>query len=78
MGKTKRDNLKRTLAQACHSLDGSLVRIAELEEIFRPVHPDLADGLIAAAQLIADAETVLETFALVSWNVDRKTLETYR
>lgn len=69
MPKTKRDYLKRRVAQALRHLDQSYKPIADLEVTFREVHPDLADGLVISAQMIKDAQTMLEQFAYFAWDM---------
>jgi hypothetical protein len=78
MPKTKRDNLKRLLAQAYHNADRSLLCIIELHNIFNPVHPDMAEGLEIATQLIIQAQQIMEQFSLSAWETDKESLLTYR
>ena len=67
MPKTVRDIMKRHLAQAYHDLDLPGNHINTVEDSFRKDHPELADGLLAALELIAQIELVLDAFAELSW-----------
>lgn len=78
MGKTTRDYLKRKVAQAWYSCERSLATIQDLHELFETPHPDLADGLVAAAGLIISSQVILESFAWSCWEIDKDTLLTYR
>jgi len=78
MGKTKRDLLKRKASQIHKRLDESMLLYAELEVLFREHHPDLADGLIAAAQFANESDKILTLFIRVAWGMDVDALESYR
>ena len=78
MPKTKRNLLKRKLAQSYHYADECLYRLKDLHLTFAPVHPELAEGLEVAAQLVIQAQTIMETFSLAAWNTKKESLMTYR
>jgi len=64
MPKTKRDYLKRTLAQGICHIDTAVDRLKELEDIFRPVHPELADFLaLIQGNLLVSKEWALDFWA---------------
>jgi len=78
MPKTKRDYLKRKVAQAHYQLEKAYLPIAELEMTFRETHADLADGLVIAAQLTQDAQSMLERFAEFAWEMDIESIKKHR
>lgn len=78
MAKPERDVVKRKIAQIWYHCEVSLEYIESVEHIFRPVHPDYADGLLAAAGLIIPAQQIIEKFAELAWNLDKERLSNYR
>ncbi len=67
MPKSNQDLMKRTLAQAFINIDWAGAQIHEVAEKFRPVHPDLAEGLDAAMSLLVTCQEVMNTFAGACW-----------
>lgn len=67
MPKTIRDHLKGSLATAILDLDRALAQIAEVEEEFEPVHPELAEGLTLSATLIIRSQELLKAFYAAAW-----------
>jgi len=78
MGKTKRDLLKRKASQLHKHLTEGVAGFAELEILFREHHPELANGLIAGAQLANESDKILLLFIEVAWSMDEDALESYR
>ncbi len=76
--RTKRDSLKRKLAQAYLNLDKALMDISALMEVFENDHKDLSEGLEASVHLILQSQKVIETFSMVCWNTDAKSLVRYK
>lgn len=52
MGRTKRDQLKRELAQVLNHLDAAAYTLAYFGSLFRKDHPDLADNWEAMAKSV--------------------------
>jgi len=48
-------------------LDGAMAQVAELHQAFSEHHPDLADGMALAADLIDQCQEVLKAFYIASW-----------
>jgi len=67
VAKTKRDRLKGSIATAYLELERSLAQIAEVQTTFADPHPELADGLVVAANLIDQAQEVLALFYRGAW-----------
>lgn len=67
MPKTIRDRCKGSLATAYLDLDRAMAQIAEVQTLFADPHPDLADGLVVAANLIDQAQEVLALFYRGAW-----------
>jgi hypothetical protein len=78
MPKTKHDLLKRQLAQAYYHLNQSGTFISRVEDQFRPDHPELADGLIAALGLITAVQQVMDTFVEAAWGTTTPAWESWR
>lgn len=78
MAKTKRDNLKRKLAQSYFHNNVTLERLAELYEVFNPVHPEYAEGLQACAELCIHIEHLILAFAKAAWEMSEESLKKYR
>jgi hypothetical protein len=69
MPKTKRDYLKRRVAQAHRHMEECYKPLADLEVTFRDQHPDLADGLVHSARMVQLAQQLLEEFAAFAWEM---------
>jgi len=78
MPKTKRDILKRKLAQSYNLLDTSLEYLRELEEIFRPVHPEYADFLVLIAQNIIVTQEFMMQFWEKAWGKRPRDIDAWR
>ncbi len=68
--RTKRDRMKRKVAQAHRKLENALLDIKCIYDLFENVHPELAEGLEMAGENIVCAQQIIETFAMSSWNMD--------
>lgn len=78
MPKTKRDYLKRRVAQAHKHLEEVYKPVADLEVTFRDPHPDLADGLVIIAQTVKNAQDLLEAFAWFAWEMPPESIHKFR
>lgn len=78
MPKTHHDLMKRQLAQAYYHLNLSGTFISRVEDQFRPDHPELADGLIAALGLITAVQQIMDTFVGAAWGNDEVNWESWR
>lgn len=70
MAKRKRDYHKRLIGQAGQNIDWAGSYIRELEQVFRPQHPQLAEGLTMALLGLYQVEQTLRAFALVAWGAE--------
>ena len=70
MSRTVRDAMKRKVAQAVVNINLAASYLSELETEFRPVHPELADGLKVALELAANELLVIDAFALAAWDME--------
>ncbi len=73
--RTKRDRMKRKLAQAHRNQTNVMLDIKTLYDLFDAVHPDLAEGLELSAELVLQSQQVLETFASKAWAMDVEAIE---
>ncbi len=78
MSKANRSRMKRQLVSSYNHLENSFKGIIYLHELFENVHPELAEGLIIAAELAAQAQEVLEAFAMQSWNMNKGSFNSYK
>lgn len=78
MARYKRDALKRKLVQAHHHAGVSGRAIGELQELFQDPHPELAQGLSLAIDLLIQTQNVLEHFARGAWDMDKEVYPSYR
>lgn len=78
MGRANRDKLKRQLVSSYNHLDKSFNGIIYLHELFESIHPELAQGLVLSAELIAKAQEMLEAFAIQSWNMEKESFRSYK
>jgi hypothetical protein len=67
MPRTKRDKLRRYLANAISYIDDSLAWIMVLHEVFLPVHPEHAAYLQLTATLLLQAQEQMKDFWLKTW-----------
>lgn len=70
MAKTKRDQIKRTIAQAWINIDWSGQYLDEVEKIFREQHPELADILMASMEGLVIVQETLKTWSEKVWAVE--------
>lgn len=77
MPRTKRDNLKRSAAQAVNHLASAILDLDSIRQEFEPVHPDKAKN-IEQCQLAASAvrDAILAWVENV-WALDPETLIKY-
>lgn len=78
MGRAVRDRMKRKLVASHNNLERSYAGIIFLHDLFKDVHPELAEGLVIGAELINQAQLVLEVFAMKSWNLNKERFDAYR
>lgn len=64
---SKRDWLRRRLAQAWNHAEEALEDVLGLEQMFRPHHPELADALETSAKLLVMFQELLGDFAEAAW-----------
>jgi hypothetical protein len=72
---SKRDLLRRALAQAWGHLDEAMEDLLNLAEIFRPHHPDMAEALSKYAEVCLGLQEELKFFALAAWGRAPETRE---
>lgn len=68
MPKTKRDLMKRQLAHAYNNFNLAGGHLQVVIDEFKPVHPELAEGLELCQALILQAMNLLVAFATIAWN----------
>lgn len=73
--RTKRDRMKRKLAQAHRNQTNVMLDLKTLYDLFEGVHNDLAEGLELSAELVLQSQRVLETFANNAWGMDVDAIE---
>jgi len=78
MPKTKRDYLKRKVAQIYYNIDGVLDAVKFLDDTFDPVHPDLSSTLKAVAVLLITAQEGIAAFAETAWEMPVSSMKSYR
>lgn len=78
MPKTKRDLLKRKVAQVYEHLEYCLVYLAELYTIFEPVHPEHAEMLMLLAQATTQIQENIKTFCIITWGKIPKHFDRWR
>lgn len=78
MPKTKRDLLKRRLAQAHHDLHKAAENIIPLEQQFRGPHADLANILALALVGLDNLLQLIDVFADRAWGYHPDDYETWR
>jgi len=71
MPKTKRDYIKRTLAQAYINLEWSGTYLANVYELYKNQHPELAELLSLSVEGIINIENLLELFAKETFGVQQ-------
>jgi hypothetical protein len=78
MPRKKRERLKRIMAQAHYHADESIRRVAQLHDMFEPVHPTHAEYLMLICQSIYQSQEMMKDFWQKSWGVWPKNLEVYQ
>jgi len=78
MGKTKRDMLKREVAQALHDLDRAGQNLHTLYTHFAPVHPEYGLYLQVIAESIQVTYEMLLKFWDHAWGPHPETYDHYR
>jgi len=78
MGRTKRDQLKRELAQALHHLDTASNDVGTVWNAFDGVHEDYAGLLLAIGQMIELVKRHILEFWQLAWGKLPPDIESYR
>lgn len=78
MGRNRKAQLKRRIAQAYHALGNAVIRIDEVYEAFQPYHPHLAEGLKMAIATIILAEKIIEKFWESAWGKFPQNIDSWR
>lgn len=78
MGRTKRDQLKRELAQALHHLETASNDIGTVWQQFDGVHDDYAQLLVAIGQMIKVVQKHILEFWVLAWGKLPPDIESYR
>ncbi len=77
MPKRAKDRLKKIIAQANNDINRAGANINAVEAEFRPVHPELADGLVAALSLLVSTQDVINKFGEVAWGMTEPNWDSY-
>lgn len=78
MPKSTKDQLKRTMGQAVNNINLAATYLSTIEDTFRPVHPELADGLVAALGLLKSTTEVIDMFALNAWGMENPNWQAWK
>lgn len=78
MSNPSKMKMKRQLVASHNNLERSFAGMMFLHKLFVDVHPELAEGLEIAAQLVMQSQEILETFALKSWGMNKNQYKSYR
>lgn len=78
MPKFRHPQLKRTLAQALLGMDKAMIRLLELEKIFRPHHPEMAEFLELMARNIQMSHKWALDFWEQAWGKRPEDYNSYR
>ena len=78
MGRTKRDILKRAMAQAVHHNHVSQERVYDLLEVFQAQHPEHAAYLASIITSLDIAERMMLDFWDRSWGPHPDNIDVYR
>ena len=78
MPKTHRDLLKRQVAHAHNNLQLGINHISIVGVQFDGVHPELAEGLKIAIELITQADELLKVFVQAAWGKDEINWDSWR
>jgi len=78
MPKTKRDILKRTVAQAVNHIEEAEIDILGLKETFDKPHPELAKLLDVIMQALEQVIAIITSFCLQAWGTAPQDWYTWR
>jgi hypothetical protein len=78
MPKTKRDFLKRSVAQAVNHIEEAQIDLLSLKEIFAPVHPEQAQMLEAILTILETGISFISDFCMKTWNTLPPTWNAWR
>jgi len=78
MGKTKRDKLRRELAQAHHHIQVAIDDIGVVHQAFDGTHADFAASLVLLAQALSLVQVGIRKFWLWAWGKVPDNLDSYR
>lgn len=78
MPKTKRDFLKRSIAQAVNHIEEAQIDLLSLKEIFEPVHPEQAAMLDAILTVLETGISFISDFCMKTWNTLPPTWDAWR
>ncbi len=67
MTQTKRDKLKRSLAQAHNDLDRAMANLLAVKAVFDEHHPDMGENLETLATLCLTVQQGILVFWAMSW-----------
>lgn len=77
-GRTKRDSMKRKMAQAVNNLDSVMLDVLYLKQLFEVQHPDLAEELENIAQIALMLQQGIESFSFRVWGTPPDKLGKFR
>lgn len=78
MGSTKRDKMKRSMAQAHHDFDRGLGHLQDVHAEFSGVHDDYADVLEIMAQHVIQVQEWILGFWAKAWGKPPGDINSYR
>ena len=77
MPRSKRDNLKRSIAQSTNHIAGAIVDVYTVRLTFGEHHPELTQVLEMVEQALEANRVMLVAFAQVAWEVNEDALMSY-
>jgi len=77
MPKTRRDVLKRRVAQAYNNVDRALANVRDLHDQFDPVHPEYGEFLVVIGQTLTQVHKLLMEFWVHAWGELPDDIETW-
>lgn len=77
MARTKRDDLKRKVAQAFQHTAGAIVDLNVLHEAYKEHHPDEADRIALLMHNVNECSKEILALAKRSWDIDDEQLMAY-
>lgn len=78
MGQTKRDKLKRSLAQAHNDLDRAMANLLQVKAVFDEHHPDLGEHLEMIAKSCLMTQQAILQFWAHSWGKAPRDISAWR